>query len=318
MATTVSAVTAAPEGATPAHKPWRTGLGRERILQVSFLVPAALYIAVFFGYPIVQNLLMGFQRYTTATFYTGEAPWVGLDNYMNVFSSPTFGRTLLNTAVFTVCSIAGQFIVGLLIALFFHRSFALGGILRSLLLLPWLVPVIVSGAVWKWMLDQDSGVVNQFLSAVAFTNVNPGWLTDTTLALASVIVVNIWLGIPFNVTLLYSGLKEVPQELYEAAALDGATGFKAFWHITRPMLKPVITVALVLGVVYTLKVVDIILGLTGGGPANSTQTLSTESYALSFQQFDFGQGAAVGNVLILISLIFAIFYLRANRRALDD
>ena len=168
------------------------------------------------------------------------------------------------------------------------------------------------------MLDQDSGVVNQFLSAVSFTNVNPGWLTDTTLALASVIVVNIWLGIPFNVTLLYSGLKEVPQELYEAAALDGATGFKAFWHITRPMLKPVITVALVLGVVYTLKVVDIILGLTGGGPANSTQTLSTESYALSFQQFDFGQGAAVGNVLILISLIFAIFYLRANRRALDD
>ena len=132
------------------------------------------------------------------------------------------------------------------------------------------------------------------------------------------IVVNIWIGIPFNVTILYGGLQDIPEDLYEAASLDGATGWKAFRHVTWPLLRPVVSVVLVLGVVYTLKVLDIILGLTNGGPANATQTIATQSYQLSFGQFDFGQGAALGNILIVISLVFAIFYLRANRRAVDE
>lgn len=297
---------------------WRTPVGRERLLQIGFLLPAGLFLVGFFGYPVVQNFLMGFQEYTTKTFYTGEAPWVGFANYQAVFSSSIFIGALLNTAVFTVVSIIGQLVLGMLLAVFFKRRFPLNGVLRSLLLLPWLIPLIVSSAVWRWMLDKDAGVVNETLSAITSTNVAIGWLTDTDIALTAVILVNIWLGIPFNVTLLYSGLQGIPEELYEAGALDGATGWHAFRHITWPMLRPVVTVVLVLGVVYTLKALDIILGLTGGGPANSTQTLATESYRLSFQQFDFGQGAAVGNVLIIISLIFAILYLRANRRAIDE
>jgi multiple sugar transport system permease protein len=130
-----------------------------------------------------------------------------------------------------------------------------------------------------------------------------------------VILVNIWIGIPFNTTILYGGLQEIPEELYEAAALDGATGWKAFRYVTWPLLRPVVNVVLVLGVVYTLKVIDIILGLTHGGPANATQTIATQSYHLSFTEFDFGQGAALGNILIVISLVFAVFYLRAARRS---
>jgi multiple sugar transport system permease protein len=113
-------------------------------------------------------------------------------------------------------------------------------------------------------------------------------------------------------------LQDIPEELYEAAALDGATGWKAFRHITWPLLRPVVNVVLVLGVVYTLKVLDIILGLTRGGPANATQTIATQSYQLSFAQFDFGQGAALGNILIAISLVFAAVYLRASRRAIHE
>lgn len=297
---------------------WRTGRGRERLLQIAFLVPAGLYLVLFFGYPIVQNAVMGFQEYTTKTFYSGEAPWVGFANYEAVFTSPIFGKALVNTLVFTIVSIVAQIALGMAIAVFFRRKFPLSGALRSLILLPWLIPLIVSSAVWRWMLDKDSGVVNQFLSVVTFSPVSIGWLTETSIALTAVILVNIWLGIPFNVTILHSGLQNIPEELYEAAALDGATGRKAFWHITLPLLRPVITVVLVLGVVYTLKALDIILGLTGGGPANATQTLATQSYQLSFVQFDFGQGAAVGNVLIIISLVFAFFYLRANRRAVDE
>ena len=132
------------------------------------------------------------------------------------------------------------------------------------------------------------------------------------------ILVNVWIGIPFNVTLLYSGLQDIPDELYEAGALDGATGWKAFWHITWPNLRPVVGVVLVLGVVYTLKVLDIILGLTGGGPANATQTIATQSYSASFVEFKFGEGAALSNILILISLVFAAIYLRGTRRQVDE
>jgi multiple sugar transport system permease protein len=291
---------------------------RERLVQLLFLVPAAAYMVVFFGYPVVKKFIMAFQKYTTTTFYTGEAPWVGLANYTAVVTSSIFSKALVNTLLFTIGSIAGQFVIGLALALFFQRHFPLSGLLRSLFLLPWLIPLIVSGAVWKWILDKDNGALNQFLAAVHIAPGHPGWLTSPSLALVAVIMVNIWIGIPFNLTILYGGLQDIPEELYEAASLDGATGWKSFRYVTWPLLRPVVSVLLVLGVVYTLKVLDIILALTNGGPANATQTIATASYHLSFQLFDFGQGSAMANILIVISLVFAIFYLRLNRRAVDE
>jgi len=287
-------------------------------VHLAFLVPALLYLLLFFGYPVVKNVVMAFQEYTTATFYTGEAPWVGWANYAAVIDDPVFSRALMNTGLFTVGSIAGQFTLGLAIALFFHKRFPLSGVLRSLLLLPWLIPMIAASAVWRWILDTDNGVLNRALGLLPFVDGRPAWLTSTSLALLAVVIVNIWLGIPFNATILYGGLQEIPDELYEAGALDGATGARAFWSITMPMLRGVVTVVLVLGVVYTLKVLDVILGLTNGGPANATQTVATLSYHLSFREFDFGMGAALGNILILISLVFAVAYLRLNRRAVDE
>ncbi|CAM3481746.1 carbohydrate ABC transporter permease [Isoptericola cucumis] len=277
-----------------------------------------MYLLLFYGYPVVQNVVMGFQQYTISTFFTGEAPWVGLDNYREVLGSPLFRTALLNTALFTVGSIAGQFVLGLGLALFFRRRFPMSGVLRSLILLPWLIPLIVASAVWKWLLDTDAGALNRFLVGSGLVDTGVPWLTSTSLALVAVIGVNVWIGIPFNTVILHGGLQNIPEELYEAGALDGATRWRAFRHITWPMLRPVVSVVLVLGVVYTLKVLDIILGLTGGGPANATQTLATQSYQLSFTTFDFGQGAAVSNVLIVVSLVFAAVYLRLNRRAVDE
>jgi multiple sugar transport system permease protein len=276
------------------------------------------YLLLFFGYPVVKNALMGFQQYTTSTFYTGEAPWVGLANYAAVVRSAVFSRAAVNTLLFTVGSIAGQFTLGMAIAVYFCRKFPLGNVLRSLLLLPWLIPLIVSSALWRWILDMDNGALNRVLVGLHLVDAPPGWLTSTSLALIACILVNIWIGIPFNTTILFSGLQEIPEDIYEAASLDGATGWRAFRHITWPLLRPVVNVVLVLGVVYTLKVLDIILGLTGGGPANATQTIATQSYHLSFVEFDFGQGAALSNILIVISALFAFIYLRANRRALNE
>lgn len=292
--------------------------GTQRLGQLLFLVPAVAYLLLFYGYPVVKNVLMSFQDYTAATFFTGEAPWVGLENYTAVVGSAIFSKAVLNTVLFTMGSIAGQFVIGLAIAIYFQRKFPLSGVLRSLLLLPWLIPLIVSSAIWRWILDKDSGALNRMLEELPLVSEGPGWLTNTSLALLAVIVVNIWIGIPFNATILFGGLQDIPEELYEAAALDGATGWRSFRYITWPVLRPVVNVVLVLGVVYTIKVLDIILGLTGGGPANATQTIATQSYHLSFVEFDFGQGAALSNILIVISLIFATLYLRATRRAVDE
>jgi multiple sugar transport system permease protein len=301
---------------TPAHR--RGGRRREEVGKVLFVVPAALAILALFGYPVVKNLTMSFQEYTLRTFFTGKAPWVGLQNYVMVVTDDVFSKALVNTALFTIGSIVGQFVLGMFLALFFHKNFPLNGVLRALFLLPWLIPLIVGSAAWRALLEQDSGIVNVTLESLGLIDTPIPWLTSPDVALIAVILVNIWLGIPFNLTLLYSGLQDIPEELYEAGALDGATGWKAFWHITWPNLRAVVSVVLMLGVIYTLKVLDIILGLTQGGPANATQTIATQSYQRSFVEFKFGQGAALSNILILISLVFAIVYLRATRRQVDE
>ena len=316
--TLTAASTDAATSTRPPPAPRKGGRRREEVYKILFVVPAFLAIVALFGYPVVKNLTMSFQEYTLRTFFTGKAPWVGLENYVTVVTDDVFSKALANTALFTIGSIVGQFVLGMLLALFFHKNFPLNGVLRALFLLPWLIPLIAGSAAWRAILEQDSGILNVTLEQLGIIDNPIPWLTSPDVALIAIILVNIWLGVPFNLTLLYSGLQDIPEELYEAGALDGATGWKAFWHITWPNLRAVVSVVLMLGVIYTLKVLDIILGLTQGGPANATQTIATQSYQRSFVEFKFGQGAALSNILILISLVFAIVYLRATRRQVDE
>lgn len=285
---------------------------RRRLSQWGFIVPAVVFMLLFFGYPLVRNVVMSFQDFSPSTFFDGKSPFNGADNWTKVFHDDLFGKALWHTIVFTVGSLIGQFGIGLALAVFFTKRFPLNGFLRSLILLPWLVPMVVSGIVWRRILDQDTGVLNSFAELIGLGGHTP-WLTSPGMALFSVIMVNIWIGIPFNMVILYGGLQEIPKELYEASSLDGASAWRTFRSITLPLLKPVITVVLVLGFMSTVKILDLILALTDGGPADATQTLGTLTYQNSFVQLDFGAGAVVGNVLILISAVFAVFYLRANR-----
>jgi multiple sugar transport system permease protein len=292
----------------------RFALRRDRLAYWGFLAPALAYLAAFFAYPVVRNVLISLQGYSTSSLYTGKAPYVGLGNYRAIADSGLFGTIAANTALFTVGSMLGQFVIGLVMALFFNRRFPLNGPIRALLLLPWLLPMVASTTIWRWLLDQDGGAVNRVLHTLHLTSGTTPWLSSPHLALVSVILVNIWVGIPFNMVILYGGLQEIPRELYEAAALDGSSPISRFRHITWPLLRPVTGVVVILGFVYTVKVIDIILVLTGGGPAYGSQTLATESYQLSFKSFEFGQGAAMSNLLIAVSLIFAVAYLRINKQ----
>ncbi len=297
------------------HQGRRRSLRSARRYRLLFLLPILADILIVFVYPLYTNITMSFEKYGIAAFVSGRAPFVGLKNYVEVFSNPLMGSTVVNTVLFTIGSIVFQFILGMIFALFFKRRFAGSQLLRTLLLIPWLLPLIVSATTFRWMFDHTNGIINQFLQNLHLISQPLGWLITPNLALLSVIITNIWIGIPFNMVLLYGGLVSIPDEYYEAASIDGANGVQSFWYITIPSLREIITIVLMLGLIYTLKVFDVIRVLTGGGPANSTQILSTWSYALSFTDLSFGQGAAVGNVLIGVSLVFSMIYLRTAKIA---
>ncbi len=287
---------------------------RTRWLRFSFLLPAILYLLLFFGYPLYYSFSVSFERYDLQAEVTGIAPFIGLTNYINVFQNTVFSLAAVHTFWFTVGSIIPQFLIGMGLALFFNKRFPLSRFLRSLLLLPWLLPLVVAGTIWRWLFDQTNGIVDQILSQLHLAPAHFGWLTTPGWALVAVVITNIWIGIPLNMVLIYSGLQGIDKEFYEAASIDGASRWQSFRYVTLPLLRAVIGVVLMLGLIYTLKVFDIIYVTTNGGPANATQTFATWSYNLSFSQQLFGEGSAMGNVILLISLIVALFYLWWTQR----
>ncbi|MDQ0910399.1 multiple sugar transport system permease protein [Streptomyces canus] len=305
------AATAVP---TPARTTTRRRPASPQWAAWAFLAPVTLYLALFYAYPLYRNLDLSLRNYTVRSFVQGDAPFTGLANYRTVFDDPTFAPALLHTVVFTGVCLVFQYSIGLALAVFFNQHFRLSATLRALFLVPWLLPLIVSASTWSWMLNSDSGIVNAVLHAVGVDSVN--WLTSPTWSLTSVIIANIWIGVPFNLVVLYSGLQSIPTSLYEAAALDGAGPWRRFWSITFPLLRPVSAITLLLGLVYTLKVFDIIWIMTKGGPADSSTTFATWSYQLGFGNLlpAFGPGAAVGNLLVVAALVFGLVYVRVQRK----
>lgn len=196
---------------------------------------------------------------------------------------------------------------------FLNDNFKLSGLLRGIMLIPWLLPLIVSGTTWQWMMNPDSGILNKFL---CLFGINPIWWLQADHSLWAVIIANIWLGIPFNLVILYSGLQNISVDLYEAAALDGCNAWNRFWNITFPLLRPVTSITLLLGFVYTLKVVDVIWVMSMG--TGSSKTLATWAYSMAFGKgtsatIKYSQAAVLGSILILVALLFGFIYLRVQK-----
>ena len=292
---------------------------RQRLLgdlnKWTFIAPACLLLAAILIYPTYFNIRQSLEHYTITSFFTGRAPFVGLANYRQVLHDPLFNHALFDTAMFTVGSLVAQFGIGLGLAVFFARDFPLNTYLRALLLIPWLLPLSVSASVWRWIYDADYGVLNQTLERLHLIAHPIPWLLDPHWALFAVILTNIWVGVPFNMVILYGGLRAIPDEYYEAARVDGANAWRRFRDITLPLLRPVILIVLTLGFITTIKVFDVIMVLTKAGPADGTQTLATWSYFQSFQTLNFGRGAATANLLMAISLAVALIYVRSVLKA---
>jgi multiple sugar transport system permease protein len=287
-----------------------------RWARVGFLVPAVLYVLFAFLIPIIYNLILSFEQTSPATVSSLFAPFAGIANYKAALVQATTQSAIVRTFTFTFLSLLFQFVIGFGLALMFNLRFPLRRVARSLIIIPWLLPLLITGFIFRFLLQTEAGAVNQVLQNVHLISHPVGFLTVPGWAYVSILIANVWIGIPFFTVLLFSALQDVPVELKEAAMLDGANSWQRLIRVTLPVIRPVIEVVFVLGFVFTIKVFDVVIGLTQGGPANSTQILAPWAYNLTFQQFEYGQGAALNTVLLLIALVAAPIYIWLNRETL--
>ena len=282
---------------------------KEQILGYFFILPAVIYMLTFIGYPIIYNWIISFQNVTAKTIASAAREFAGFSNYKAIFADVTFKKALVHTFIYTIGCLSIQFTLGFLFAIFFTKKFALSKPIRGFIVISWMLPVTVTALVFKFMFAEGNGIINYILMSLHLIDKPVGWLLQGNTAMMGLIIANSWVGIPFNMLLLTTGLNNIPGDIYEAAAIDGATGIQKFLKITIPLLKSTIMSVLILGFVLTFKVFDLVYVMTGGGPVDATEVLSTYSYKLSFQLFHFGEGAAVANVLFVCLLMVALVYL---------
>lgn len=279
-----------------------------QLVNYSFVLPAAIFLVIFIAYPVFFNINMSFQDMKAANLLTG-GDWVGFDNYRTVLANPVFTKAVRNTFFFTLGSVVFQLVIGLALALFYNIGFPGSRWMRGLYLIAWTIPTIVVAAIFRWLLDGQAGVANWLFITLGLLNEKVSWLSDIHLALPAITVINIWLGIPFNMALLLAGLQGIPKELYEAASIDGASRGSKLRFITLPLLRPALVAVLLLGLIYTFKVFDVVWATTQGGPFNATHLVSTLAFEQIFRKFLFGQGAAMLNLLFVVLFGISLLYL---------
>jgi len=283
---------------------------RHEKIGLLFVLPALIYMLIFIGYPIIYNIILSFQDVTVKNLVRGDKYFIGLNNYIDLFKDDVFTQSIINTLIYTVSCLILQFIIGFALALLFKNKFTTAKPIRGFSMIPWMVPITITALIFKFMFSTDVGLINNALRALGLIQQNIDWLTSTSTAMIVIIFANVWIGIPFNMILISAGLTTIPGELFESAAIDGASRSQQFFKITLPMLKPTIQSLLILGFIYTFKVFDLVYVMTGGGPVNSTQMMSTYSYKQSFELFKYSKGAAAANVLLVILMIFSLIYVK--------
>ena len=277
-----------------------------------FLIPGLAFIVLFVAFPLVYNFYLSFHRATLMDLANNELSGVGLSNYIEIIKLPEFVQVLKNTLVFTLGSILFQYIFGLLVSMYFRKNFPLSNLLRGLLMLGWLIPPILVGTTWKWMMNTQVGVINYFLESLGLISTPIPWLVSEQTALLGVIIANIWFGLPFNVIILTSALDQIPASYYESASIDGATWLRKTFSITLPLIKKNSLALLMLGFIFGFRLFDLIWIMTSGGPVFASTVLSIYSYQYSFDLFEFGMGSAVTSIAFLLVLILAFFYVRST------
>jgi len=268
-----------------------------------FVLPGVLLLVLVLGFPAITSL-----SYSIKPEKAGAASYT-LSNYTNLLKDPFFAKTFWNTAVFVFLSVASHMILGLAIAMVLNRALPAKPLFRLIALLPWVVPDVVVGIIWKWMYDPIYGALNDVLLKIGLISTPVEWLSNPKLALFSVILVNLWRGFPFVMLILLAGLQAIPRHLYEAGAIDGASKWQLFIHITIPGLRKMIVVALALDIVWEVRRFGLIQAMTKGGPGVLTEVLSTYTYKQYFQFFRFEYASAIAVVMTVVLLLVSLPYI---------
>jgi len=308
-----SKVTPTPSGVNPGGGLLRK---RETAFAWALIFPSFVFIGVIIFYPMGLSLYLSLFQVDLTRRGAGT-PFVGLANYIDILKSGYFWSSVGRTAYFTVVSIAIEMVLGLFIALLLNEKFRGRGILRSLLLLPWALPITVDAIMWKWIFNANYGAFNALLQQLGLIEKYQPWLTRPWSAMHCVIAADVWKVTPLVALLLLAGLQTIPRELYEAAEVDGAGWFRSLWKITIPLLGPTMTVVLVLRTLDAFRVFDIVYVMTQGGPANATKVISFLTYQEAFKFLHFSRGAALSYLITLIVAILALLYTRAMKRQVE-
>ncbi|MER5941943.1 sugar ABC transporter permease [Streptomyces sp. NPDC001928] len=282
-----------------------------RGLQIAaFMAPAAVFVAVFTYYPMIAGGQMAFRNWKLTDLT--DTSWVGLKNFGDVFADPAWGTVLGNTAVWVVGSIVPQLVIGFALALWLRRRFRFRGLYQALIFFPWAISGFLIGILFRWLFNSEFGVVNDLLQKAGLIDEPIAWLADPKTAMVAVLIANIWYGVTFFTIMILAALQSIPDELYEAAALDGAGKARTLFQITIPYIRTTLALTVLLRVIWIFNFPDLIFGMTGGGPNNETHIVTTWMIKIT-QQGDYGRASALGLLVVAALLVFAVFFLMATR-----
>jgi ABC-type sugar transport system permease subunit len=284
-------------------------------LALWLLLPSLIVVLGIVIYPLGRTLYTSF--FDVNSPFPGHYPFVGLGNYRRTVTNPDFWAAIKRTAYFTIVSTWFELILGILLGLLMNVPFRGRAILRTIVILPWALPTIVNGMMWRWIFNPEYGALNALLTQLHLISSYRSWLGSPFLALNMVILADVWKTTPLAAFLVLAGLQTIPHDLYEAARVDGAGPFRCFFRVTLPLLVPSILVILVVRTIEAFKVFDIIYIMTRGGPANGTQSIAYYAYIQAFSNQLFGYGAALAYVIALFILVFALIYTRLLRQEVE-
>ena len=281
----------------------------ERWLALALLTPTAVLLGLFIAYPFVEGVLLSLS--STRVGQPGE--FVGLKNFYKIWNDSIFHTTMWNTFWYTGVTTVFKLALGLWLALLLNRHFRGKAIIRAFILLPFIIPTVLSTFAWKWMFDPTFSVINWTLFQLGLITTRINWLGDPDLAMTSIIVINVWRGVPFFAITLLAGLQTISPELHEAAAIDGARPWSRFWHVTWPLLMPVTLVVVLFSVIQTFADFQLVYVMTGGGPANATHLFATYAYQLGIGTGLLAEGAAISLAMfpfLFVIVVVQLLYIR--------
>lgn len=287
---------------------------KKQITPYLYLSPTVILMLVLLVVPICLIVKYSFQN---NAIVVADPVFVGLDNYIKILADSEFVGAVKTTFIFVVVSVVAHIVLGMCFALLLNTKYFKSRtktIARVIYVLPWVFTASVIAILWKLKL-QPAGIVDYLLSFLNLATKDTEWLSNQSVALATITFVNIWCGYPFYMISILAGLQGISEDLYESSALDGATKWKSFWHITIPQVKPILISIAMLDFVWTLQSFAVIWMMTGGGPVNSTQTLSIYIYKLAFNSSQYGIASAVAVLLLIVCVAVAIFYVKQQKKA---